>query len=146
MLPAEVFLSHAHQDAVIAAWVADLLRRHNVPVWYSPANIVGAQQWHDEIGAALSRCDWLVLLLSPDSVVSKWVKRELLFALDHDRYSNRIVPVQIQTCDPSALSWTLSALQMIDLSTNPMEGCRGLLRVWGLGLRSELLAPWPSAE
>jgi hypothetical protein len=39
-----------------------------------------AQQWHDEIGAALRRCDWFVLVLSPHTVESIWVKRELLFS------------------------------------------------------------------
>jgi hypothetical protein len=41
------------------------------------ANIRGAQQWHDEIGTALKRCDWFLLVLSPQSVRSMWVKHEL---------------------------------------------------------------------
>lgn len=61
--------------------MAEVLKRHGVPVWYSRVNIRGAQQRHDEIGAALRRCDWFAVLLSPHSVRSMWVKRELLFAL-----------------------------------------------------------------
>ena len=45
------------------------------------------------IGAALDRCDWFVVLRSPEAVESKWVKRELCFALENDAYNNRIVPV-----------------------------------------------------
>ena len=79
MLPAEVFLSHSSQDREMASRVAETLRAHGVPVWFSESNILGAQQWHDEIGAALVRCDWFIVLLSPDAVSSNWVKRELLF-------------------------------------------------------------------
>lgn len=61
--PEEVFLSHASQDEAFATELAAELRRHNVPVWYSATNIVGAQQWHDEIGSALDRCDWFVVIL-----------------------------------------------------------------------------------
>ncbi|MCU1266776.1 MAG: hypothetical protein JWM21_3094 [Acidobacteria bacterium] len=73
-LPKEVFLSNSSLDRVFVSGLAEMLRRHGIPVWYSQTNILGAQQWHDEIGAALKRCDWLVVVLSPNSVESVWVK------------------------------------------------------------------------
>lgn len=75
--PREVFLSHAAQDRKFATRLSKLLKHHRVAVWYSRKNLRGAQQWHDEIGKALERCDWFLLVLSPDSVKSMWVKREL---------------------------------------------------------------------
>jgi hypothetical protein len=77
MLPKEVFLSHSNKDRLFASDVAKQIRRHGVAVWYSETNIVGAQEWHDEIGAALERCDWFVLILSPNSVKSTWVKKRV---------------------------------------------------------------------
>ena len=136
MRPAEVFLSHSSQDHEMAGRVAEMLCTHGVPVWFSQANIVGAQQWHDEIGAALERCDWFLVLLSPDAVSSKWVKRELLFALNNDRYQDRIVPIRCRDCDFKQLSWTLDQPEMVDLSGEFMAGCRDLLRIWGIGLRT----------
>lgn len=88
-LPQEVFLSHSSQDRQFVNSLADKMRRHGVPVWYSHANILGAQQWHDEIGAALQRCDWFAVVLSPQSVESMWVKRELLKALEQRRFENK---------------------------------------------------------
>ena len=132
-LPNEVFLSHSSLDLVFADQIADILRRHGVPVWYSRTNILGAKQWPDEIGAALKRCDWLVLVLSPNAVESVWVKRELLFSLNDRRYTERIIPILHRHCDYADLSWTLAALQMIDFTQSFADGCRALLRVWGLG-------------
>jgi len=120
----------------MAGRVAEMLREHGVPVWFSQTDIVGAQQWHDEIGAALHRCDWFLVLLSPDAVSSKWVKRELLFALNNDRYKDRIVPIRYRDCDFKQLSWTLDQPEMVDLSGEFRAGCRDLLRIWGIGLRT----------
>jgi len=132
-VPKEVFLSHSSRNRRFAGKLANVLRRHGVPVWYSATNVVGAQQWHDEIGRALGRCDWFVVVLSPSSVKSQWVKRELIYALNDRRYDGRIVPVLYRRCDPLQLSWTLQAFQTVDLIGNFEVGCRDLLRIWGLG-------------
>jgi len=62
--PRETFLSHSSKDRRFAMRLATMLRDHGMPVWYAPTEIIGAQQWHDEIGSALARCDWFVLVLS----------------------------------------------------------------------------------
>jgi hypothetical protein len=133
MIPRELFLSHAVLDRQFVDRLVEMLRRHGVPVWYSRTNIGGAQQWHDEIGEALRRCDWFVIVLTPNSVESMWVKRELLFALQQNRYENRIVPLLCQTCDYDRLSWVLPGFQYIDFRQDFDEGCREVLRLWGLG-------------
>jgi TIR domain len=134
-LPNEVFLSHSNEDRGSANLIAELLRRHGIAIWYSRTDIIGAQQWHDEIGNALRRCGWFVLLLSPNSVGAEWVKRELLFALNEHRYAEKIISVLIQACDYDQLSWTLSSLQFVDFTGDVEDGCRALLRIWGLGYR-----------
>ena len=131
--PREVFLSHESSNRDMATRIAGTLRRHGVPVWYSVSDIRGAQQWHDEIGAALGRCDWFLLLLSPSSVESMWVKRELLFALQQNHFENRIIPAVLAPCQHEKLSWTLSIFQMVDFTRPFEDACRDLLRIWGIG-------------
>ena len=135
MIPQEVFLSHSDLDREFADQLANTLRTHGIPVWYSRTNIIGAQQWHDEIGAALKRCDWFMVILSPHSVESVWVKRELLFALQQNHFEEKIIPLLYQECDYERLSWTLSIFQMVDFTHNFNEGCRNLLRIWGIGYK-----------
>jgi hypothetical protein len=131
-IPREVFLSHASSDRLIASRIANVLTAHNIPVWYSRTSLRGALQWHDEIGAALGRCDWFVILLSESATRSKWVKRELLYTLRSDRYENRILPVRIASCDPDKLSWTIADFQIVDFARGFTKGCRALLRAWGI--------------
>gem|GEM_PF-2359599 len=74
-----------------------------------------------------------MLVLSPDAVGSKWVKRELLYSLQHDRFEGRLAPLLYRPCSPDDLSWTLSLIQMVDFSRGFDQGCHDLLQVWGLG-------------
>ena len=70
------------------------LTRHGVPVFYSPHNITGAQQWQNEILIALRRCDWFVVILSPNAINSMWVRREVAYALQDPRYEDHIIPLK----------------------------------------------------
>ena len=83
-MPRETFISHAASDRAFVERLVGMLRRHGVPYWYSDTSIQGGQQWHDETGAALSRCDWVLVLLSPAAVRSRWVKSELPYSAADD--------------------------------------------------------------
>ena len=140
MAPKEVFLSHSTKNRKITEKVAETLRGHKIPIWYSDDNIKGAQQWHDEIGKALRRCDWFIVLLSDDSITSKWVKMELGYALNHSQYDEHILPVLLEDCDYESLSWTLEFFQMANLSDNLEDGYKEILGTWGFGFDPEKMS------
>jgi TIR domain len=96
----------------------------------SRKNIKGAQQWHDEIGAALARCSWFIVVLTPQSVSSEWVKREFVYALQDRRYRDHIIPAIYKTCDFQKLSWTLSSLEYVGFRRDFDQGCRDLPAIW----------------
>lgn len=131
-VPAEVFLSHSSNDAEFTRNLNAVFEQHGVSTWYSEEQIRGGQQWHDEIGAALGRCDWFVLVLSPSAVDSKWVKRELLYALGEDRLEGKITPLLYRNCAYKELSWTLPQIQMVDFTRDFREACADLLRIWDI--------------
>jgi TIR domain len=112
--------------------LASILDRSGMPYWYSATHILGAKQWHDEIGRALAQCNWFLVVLTPDSVRSQWVKRELLFALNEERYHERIIPLLYKKCKYSQLSWTLPEYEFVDFTGDFEAGCRQLLRIWEL--------------
>jgi hypothetical protein len=131
-IPKEVFISYSSGDRKFAIKLTESLNYHGIASWFSEKHILGAQQWHDEIGKALKRCDWFVLILTPAAIQSGWVKRELLFALDQKRLQERVIPVIFKKCDPAKLSWTLPSYQWIDFTESYHNGCRDLLRIWGI--------------
>ena len=131
-MPTEVFVSHSHADQLFAERLVGVLRHHRIPYWYSDTHIRGAQRWHDEIGGALRRCDWFILVLSPNSVASLWVRRELVYALQQERFDGRIAPLLYRACDAEQLSWTLPQLESVDFTGSFDDGCRELLRMWNV--------------
>ena len=130
--PKEAFLSHSSSNTAFASRIATVLEDYKVRTFYSKKHIVGAQEWHDEIGAALKRCNWFLLILSPQAIKSKWVKHELIYALQQDRYKGHIVPILYKSCDPNKLSWTLSGFQSIDFRDGFTKGYSSLLNLWNL--------------
>jgi hypothetical protein len=137
MIPKQVFLSHSAKDKQFVSSLAMVLKRHRVPFWYSKTSLQGAQQWHDEIGKALKKCNWFVLVLTPNSVKSQWVKHELMYALNNKRYKKRIVPLLLKPCKFANLSWTLADFQHIDFTKKRGDGYRALLKTWGIPYRSK---------
>jgi len=126
-----VFLSHSSKDRAFVERLAAVLKSHGVKYWYSAAHIAGATQWHDEIGRALQRSEWFLLILTPNSVRSDWVKHELLYALNETRYKARIIPLLARSCKFSRLSWTLKEFQFLDFREDFHQGCRKLSKIWG---------------
>jgi hypothetical protein len=139
--PKQLFISHATADRKFLRKLSRVPEEHDLRFWYSRRDIRGAQQWHDEIGAALRKCDWFLLVLSPSAVRSKWVKRELAFALQEDRYENRIVPVIAKRCDHRKLSWTLASFEFVDFSKSFAKGTEDLLRIWNIRYRPSMSDP-----
>jgi hypothetical protein len=141
MPPKEVFISHSDLDGKFVSALAGVLQRHNVPVWYSKTS-VGGEDWYDQIGAALNRCDWFVLVVSPNSAKSDWVKREFVFALTKKRFSNKIVPILYLPADhkkkfdyKKTQFWSLVGMQFKDFTGKRIDGYRALLKVWGIGYK-----------
>ena len=139
MLPKEVFLSHSSQNIEIAMEVAGTIQNQGVPLWFSDENILTAQDWLDAIGKALERCDWFMVLLSPASVISRWVRLEYSYAIRHNQYIDHIVPVIIEPCDYEALSWTIGAFQMANLYDNKIAAYTKILRAWGIEFDNTLM-------
>ena len=127
-----VFISHCSADRKFVHRLLQILKQNRIRYWYSERHIPGATNWHDEIGQALKRCDWFLIVLSKKAVRSRWVKRELVYALRQNRYDGRVVPVLIASCKYDDLSWTLAAIEMIDFRGEFKTGCRRLLKVWGI--------------
>jgi hypothetical protein len=89
------FISYSRKDAVTAAQVVHFLEGHEVPTWFDQNDITHGKRWDAEIEFALTGCRGVVVLLSPNSVVSENVLDEISYALDHGRM---VMPILIAEC------------------------------------------------
>lgn len=97
----DVFISYAHEDRGLATKFADSLREQGCSPWLDIWNLRPGDDWKDEIQEALGRSKSIVVLLTPNSVRSPWVNRELNRLADEHGGSEaaRFLPVVIGNVD-----------------------------------------------
>jgi hypothetical protein len=103
-----VFLSYAAEDAAIARLLADELMRLGVTVWWDRL-IAGGAPWSQEIERALHDARAVIVLWSPASVASHFVRAEARTALER----KTLIPATIEPCE---LPMPFGEFQSIDLT------------------------------
>lgn len=96
-----VFLSHAHADNPLADRYAVALRERGLDVWYDRTSLRNGTGLSEVIEQELVRRGAFVLLVTPESNKSHWVRLELdtyrdLVANDSDRI---LLPVRVLPCE-----------------------------------------------
>jgi len=125
-----VFISHAHRDKAFVERLATDLRQAGLEVWYDAWEIKVGESIVQKINAGLQRSDYLIIILSPESVVSPWVQQELSAALMTLLSDQNIVvlPVLYRDCQIPPL---LRDRRYADFRTDYQAGLRSLLEVFG---------------
>jgi len=77
----QVFLSHAEEDATLAAQVRQSLMRQGFTVWTSKLDIQTGTEFQDAINRGIEEANTIVYLLSPESLRSHYCQQELDYAL-----------------------------------------------------------------
>jgi hypothetical protein len=113
--PRQVFLSYASDDRQTAHRLAEALRALSLDVW-SDESLGPGENWAEQMAKALEQSNAMVVLLTPKSVESKWVRRDVEYALSSPRFERRLVPVVIGTGSPAWLDkapWVLKKFEMV---------------------------------
>lgn len=127
----KVFISHSSHDwPFVEQEIIAPLKRHGVETWYSRDHIQATSDWEKSIRKGLSACDWFLVVLSPQSVESEWVRSELHWALEHR--ANYIIPVLIKTCNSTDLHLRLARVQHIDFRNDLQDAQKQLLKIWNI--------------
>jgi hypothetical protein len=114
-----VFLSYSPADERFAKQLALELTQRGCDVWDPRAELFAGDNWAEQIGQALKQSKAMVVLLSPDSVNSDWVRREIEYALGDPNYAGRLFPVLVRPTEE--VPWILRKLQILHAKDNPAE-------------------------
>ena len=98
---ASIFLSHNRQDKRFVRKLAFSLRRCGASVWFDEAEMKVGDSLIYKIQAGIDSMEYLGVVLSPHSVKSEWVKKEVEVALNHEIAGKRVkvLPILAKTCD-----------------------------------------------
>ncbi len=98
---ARLFLSYSTLDSIFVDRLASDLQRVSVGVWYDKWEIRVGDSLLDKIASGIEENDFLALVLSPTSVQSEWVKREVNAALMRELSERKVVvlPLMLRDCE-----------------------------------------------
>ena len=131
----QIFVSYSRKDSEFADRVIRKLEAAGFNVWFDREGIQGGDQWMERIVNALDKSDAIVVVLSPNSVVSRNVGAEVSLAHEANK---RIIPVVAKQATISArLRLQLAGIHRIDLESDFDAGCNKLVRALGGEKRKE---------
>ena len=126
----KVFISHSTQDrAFVEKEILRLLESCGVETWYSQDSIAATDQWERSILQGLRTCDAFLLVMSPHSAQSPWVKREVDWIFQ--KGGKKIIPLLIEDCDTDDFHIGLVSIQHVDFSKDRDLGRQALLKIGG---------------
>lgn len=119
-----VFISYSRKDDPLMRKIAFHLRDKGFKIWVDNEKLIpGTAAWEESIENAIKNAFIVIVILSPDSKSSEWVRREITYA---DQFNKRIFPVLVRGAEESSLPIRLITRQYIDLRTDEDAGLDAL--------------------
>jgi hypothetical protein len=96
-----IFLSHNHKDKSFVRKLSERLQAHGIRTWVDEAEMRLGDSLLTKIETAIREFKYLGVVLSPNSVSSKWVRREVNMALNEEIHGNKVkvLPLLYQKCE-----------------------------------------------
>ena len=102
-----IFISHASADDDFVKALRTALADNGLSVWVDSRNLRGGDKLAPEIENAIAEARQVIVVLSPNTINSPWVRREIQQAIEvEQRKKNdgyRVVPLLLPGVQPSAL-------------------------------------------
>lgn len=115
MPKAHMFLCHSHKDKPFVRKLAGHLSHLGVHIWMDEWELEPGDSLHSCIGRALDEAAYIGIVLSPDSVASKWCRSELDHALTREKSIGRKVAIPLLYRDVKPPPF-LAGRQFVDFS------------------------------
>jgi hypothetical protein len=107
----KVFISYSEADEKWVRLLRSRLSEEGFEVWNSASDIAPGDNWLLKSGRALQAADAMIVLLSPDSAKSDWVRSEIEYALSSPQFRGRVIPLLIKPTED--VPWILHKLHFI---------------------------------
>ena len=126
----DIFISYSSKDKEKADQLSELLASAGLSVWIDQSGIDVATSWSGEIVDAIEGCKAFVVLLSPNSIISENVVKEVSLAAEQKK---KILPLDLEPVElPRDLKYHLAGIQRA-----PMTNIDAIIRALGkLGLEA----------
>jgi hypothetical protein len=95
-----VFLSHSSRDKRFVRSLAGYLEENGITVWLDEADLRAGEPLAEQLAGGVQNARLMVVVLSRNSVRSKWVQKELSLAVNQELEGGevRVIPIMIDRC------------------------------------------------
>ncbi len=107
----DVFISYSHDDKDIMTRISNDLRLNKFMVWTDEQLTVGLESWRDAIEKAIENSFSVIVLMSKESKLSKWVKKEIYYAAVQEV---KLFPILVKDIVKDAVPYELIDYQWAD--------------------------------
>jgi TIR domain-containing protein len=96
----KIFVSHSSLDTAFASKLVTDLKAAGADAWMD-TNDLGAGNFQQGISEALANCEWFLLVLTPNALVSDWVRMEVDAAiwLKHQKRIKELIFIKAADID-----------------------------------------------
>ena len=123
-MPNRVFLCYSPRNEPEAAEIRLELSERGLDIWWD-GDLPSGSNWAEEVARGLAESNAMLVLVSPDSMDSDLVKKELEHVLANEQYRNRIFPVFIYPT--YAVPWYFRGMKAFDLTSDRSEALCGVV-------------------
>lgn len=104
----KIFISYSRKDIDFVRKLAGDLEKANYDVWWDLTDLRGGDEWVTRIAAAIEESETVLVVLSPNSLQSEWVRKEYTQAIGLHK---RIIPIMFA---PSPVPFALNTINYVN--------------------------------
>jgi hypothetical protein len=108
----KLFISYSRKDIDFVRRLAGDLENAGYDVWWDLTDLHGGDDWPRVIPAAIEASEKVMVVLSPNSVLSDWVEKEYTQALS---LRKKIIPIMLER---SGVPFALNTINYVDFTSD----------------------------
>jgi len=110
-----IFVSYSRKDIDFARKFAGDLEKAGYDVWWDLTDLRGGDDWVRVIPDAIAKSDFFIVVLSPNSIESEWVRKEYTQALS---LRKKIIPIMFTSC---AIPFALNTINFVNFTSGEYQ-------------------------
>ena len=132
-----IFVAHHPMDQALASELADRLRDTGHEPWLASEQTSPGENVFHAIGKALDRSEALVVLVSPEAMLSKDVMDLVAYALVTPRFAHHLYALKVRATPKESVPWIFERMVLIEGSRNVDAGMDTLIGLIGQKRRAK---------
>lgn len=137
----KIFISYSRKDTDFVRKLAGDLETAGYDVWWDITDLRGGDEWVTRIAAAIEASNFVIVVLSPNSIQSEWVRKEYTQAIGLHK---RIIPIMFAA---SPVPFALNTINYVNfVSGEYQDNFAELLKALGYTEEPPVVTPFKRVQ